>query len=108
MPLIETLYAVLLFTTLCSTLKLPPNEYTSIRQPGPIHNSSSSSDNDLSVQCNGRQFGSDLDAASCLDALSTFDDSGSSTSFVVHRRRIAPLARSLPWKWVSGNDFLRS
>lgn len=108
MSLIETLYAVLLFTTLCGTLTLPPNEYTSIRQPGPIQNSSSSTVNELSVQCNGRQFGSDLDAASCLDALSTFDEAGSSTPFVIDRDRIGFFHRALPWKWVSGNNYLRS
>ena len=107
MSLIKTLYAVLLFTTLCGTFALPPSEHTSIRQPGSILNSSFSPDNDLLVQCNGRQ-GTDLVAASCLDALGTFDEAGSSAWFVINRRRIAPFHRALPWKWVSGNIYLRS
>lgn len=107
MSLIETLSAVLLFITLCRTLTLPPSEYTSIRQPGPILNGSFS-DSELSVQCNGRQFGSDLVAESCLNALNTFELAGSSASFVIDRRRIGMYGRALPWKWVSGNDYLRS
>ena len=108
MSLIEHFYAVLFFTILCNTFTLPLNEYTSIRQPGLTINSSLSSDNDLSVQCNGRQFGSDLDGESCLDALNTFELAGSSASFVIDRRRIGLFSRALPWKWVSGNNYLRS
>ena len=108
MSLIKTLYTVLLFTTVYNTLTLPSNENTSIRQPGSMLNSSFFADNDLSVHCNGRQFGTDLDGESCLDALNTFELAGSSASFVVHRRRIGSFTRALPWKWVSGNNHLGS
>ena len=87
--------------TFCNALTLPPNDGILENTLAPLVNVSLPHSNDLSIQCNGRQFGSSLNYGSCLDAFSTFAGGGSSAAVKIARRRHGAYNRALPWKWVS-------
>ena len=90
---------------LCTTARFLSND-GSPRPPSSLNESNTSLavSNDIQIQCRGRQFGSDLDYGSCLDAFRTFTLGYSPLPVEIGRRNTGSYSHTLPWKWVSGME----
>ncbi|KAI4266389.1 MAG: hypothetical protein L6R38_008776 [Xanthoria sp. 2 TBL-2021] len=90
---------------LCQTANVPPNDGSLLDLPAPLINgtTTASPSNDIQIQCGARQFGTNLDYDSCLDALHTFTKGDSPVPVEIGRRNTGAYSHTLPWKWVSGN-----
>lgn len=104
-----TVYTIVLLAArnlLCLTATVPTHDGSLLDTPAPLINISSTTTlpNNARFNCNGRQFGFELDYNSCLDAFRSFDLGGSPLPMKIGRRNGENYDRKLPWKWVSGTD----
>ena len=97
------------FSGLSSALVIHPSDGSLAQTPAPLINTSFPLDGapptaleDGQIQCRGRQFGTDLDYLSCLDAFATFTYGFDPHHVEVGRRGTGTYVHTLPWKWVSG------
>ncbi|KAL8751211.1 MAG: hypothetical protein Q9199_006580, partial [Rusavskia elegans] len=103
-------FALLAFRVLlCQTANIPPKDGSLLNPPTPSTNetTTASPSNDIQIRCGGRQFGTNLDYDSCLDALHTFTKRDSPVPIEIGRRNTGTYSHTLPWKWVSGQNSVK-